>query len=78
LTRLVGWWRREPVLLQLVLYQPQELFYDATLVWIDVDPVDVSVRDREVVNDRICWERDGHSRLPILVASIKAMRVRSR
>ena len=61
-----------------MLYQPQELFYDATLVWIDVDPVDVSVRDREVVNDRICWERDGHSRLPILVASIKAMRVRSR
>jgi len=28
------------------------------------------VGDAEVVNDCICWERDGHVRLPILVARI--------
>ena len=34
--------------------------------------VDVSVSDAEVINDCICWGRDGHSRLPILVARISA------
>ena len=32
--------------------------------------LDVPVGDAEVVSDCICWERDGHVRLPVLVASI--------
>ncbi len=38
------------------------------LVWGDRESVDVSVGDTEVVNDSICWERDGHLSLASLVA----------
>ncbi len=40
------------------------------LVWGDWESVDVPIRDAEVVNDCICWWRDGHPALEILVASI--------
>jgi hypothetical protein len=63
------------VLVYLVLYQAQVLLDYAALVWSDGESVDVSVGDREVVNDCICRERDGHVRLPSRVARINASRI---
>ena len=44
-------------------------------VWGDGKSVDVPVGDAEVVNDCICWERDGHVRFPILVARINDSKI---
>ena len=57
--------------IELVLYQSKILLDDATLAWSYWESVDVPVGDTEVVNDSICRERDGHERLPTLVASIR-------
>lgn len=46
--------RHSYVLVNLVLYQPQVLLDDATLVWSDGESIDVPVGDAGVVNDCIC------------------------
>ena len=32
--------------------------------------LDVAMRDRKVVNDSVCWERDGRWHLPTLAAKL--------
>ena len=66
--------RDSSVLVYLVLYQPQILLDYAALVWGDGDPVDVTVGDREIVNNCVCRERDGHAARDARVARISDRR----
>ena len=70
-----SWSGHSSFLVNLVLDQPQVLLSYAALVWGDWESVDVPVGDAEVVNDSICWERDGHVRLPTRIARINASKI---